>query len=88
MRTRGEQAIPNPNSAEIWHYSKFDLNKNGHIDEFEETMHRSCGSVAIKDDILYIADISGLFHCLNAQTGKPYWTYDLFSSAWGSPLIC
>ena len=50
-------------------------------------MHRSCGTVAIKDDILYISDFSGLFHCLNARTGKPHWTYDLFAQAWGSPLI-
>ena len=83
----GEKAIPNKNSAVIWHYSKFDLNKNGDTDEFEETMHRSCGTVAIKDDILYIADFSGLFHCLNANTGTPYWTYDMFAAAWGSPLI-
>src|SRR5690606_32536675 len=24
---------------------------------------------------------------LNAKTGKPYWTYDLFAQCWGSPLI-
>jgi len=50
-------------------------------------MHRSCGTVAIKDDLLYIADFSGLFHCLDARTGVPHWTYDMFAAAWGSPLI-
>jgi outer membrane protein assembly factor BamB len=50
-------------------------------------MHRSCGTVAIKNDILYIADFSGLFHCLNAKTGERYWTHDMFAAAWGSPLI-
>jgi outer membrane protein assembly factor BamB len=50
-------------------------------------MHRTVGSVAIKDDILYIADFSGLFHCLDAQTGKVHWTYDMLSASWGSPLI-
>ena len=50
-------------------------------------MNRSCGTVAIKDDILYIADFSGIFHCLNAATGKVHWTYDMYSPAWGSPLI-
>ncbi len=82
----GEKAIPNPNSAAVWHYSTFDLNGDGKI-EFEESMHRSCGTVAIKNDILYIADFSGLFHCLDAKSGKPYWTYDMFAAAWGSPLI-
>ena len=50
-------------------------------------MHRSCGTVAIKDDLLYIADFSGLFHCLHAKTGKVNWTYDMLAAAWGSPLI-
>ncbi len=26
-------------------------------------------------------------HCLDAKTGKPYWTYDLNSPVWGSPLL-
>ncbi|MEZ6050689.1 MAG: PQQ-binding-like beta-propeller repeat protein [Planctomycetaceae bacterium] len=81
-----EQTVENPDSAEIWHYTGGDTNDNGEID-WEEEMHRSCGTVAIKDDILYISDFSGLFHCLNARTGEPYWTYDLFAQAWGSPLI-
>lgn len=82
----GDLARPNPNSAVIWHYSEFDQNGDGEV-EFEETMHRSCGTVAIRDDILYIADFSGLFHCLHADTGKVNWTYDMLSAAWGSPLI-
>jgi outer membrane protein assembly factor BamB len=82
----GDLARPNPNSAVVWHYSQFDQNNDGEID-FEETMHRSCGTVAIRDDVLYIADFSGLFHCLNAQTGAVHWTYDLLAAAWGSPLV-
>ena len=83
---KGEKAIPNPNSAAIWEYASHDANEDGEL-EFEETMHRSCGTVAIKDDLLYVADFSGLFHCLDAQTGKPHWTYDMFAASWSSPLI-
>jgi outer membrane protein assembly factor BamB len=82
----GDVARPNPNSAAVWHYANYDLNKNGKI-EFEETMHRTCGTVAIKDGLLFVADFSGLFHCLDAKTGVPYWTYDMLAAAWGSPLI-
>ncbi|MCC9606647.1 PQQ-binding-like beta-propeller repeat protein [Blastopirellula sp. JC732] len=82
----GEVAVDNPNSAVIWHYGGEDFDGDGRI-SFEETMHRSIGTVAIKDDILYISDFSGLFHCLNAKTGKRYWTYDMLAAAWGSPLI-
>ncbi|MCG8450589.1 MAG: PQQ-binding-like beta-propeller repeat protein [Pirellulales bacterium] len=82
----GDFHRPNPNSAVVWHYSEFDQNDDGEID-FEETMHRSCGTVAIRDNVLYIADFSGLFHCLDATTGKVNWTYDMLAAAWGSPLI-
>jgi len=50
-------------------------------------MHRTCGTVAIKDDLLYIADFSGLFHCVDAKTGVPYWTHDLLAACWGSAMI-
>jgi outer membrane protein assembly factor BamB len=84
---RGETIVFNPNSGVVWHYTGGDWNGNGVIDDFVEEMHRSLGSPAIKDDILYIADFSGLFHCLNAKTGRPYWTFDMLSETWSSPLI-
>ena len=89
--SKGEKAIPNPNSAAIWHYDAVDRNKNGKK-EFEESMHRTMGSVAIKDDLLFVTDIGGLVHCVDAKKtvdGKPvvYWTHDMFSQAWGSVLI-
>jgi len=88
---KGEAAVDNPNSAVVWHYTYADQNGDGQRD-FEEEMHRSCGTVAIKDDVLYIADFSGLVHCLDAKgtgDGNPivHFTYDMFAQAWGSPLI-
>jgi outer membrane protein assembly factor BamB len=82
----GDFARPNPNTAAVWHYSEVDQNGDDKID-FEETMHRTVGSVAIKDGILYIADFSGLFHCVDAKSGQRHWTYDMLSAAWGSPLV-
>ena len=83
---KGDFARPNPNTAAVWHYSEFDENGDKKI-EFNEIMHRTLGSVAIKDGILYIADYSGLVHCLDAKTGKRHWVYDMLSASWGSPLI-
>jgi outer membrane protein assembly factor BamB len=95
----GEKVVANPNNAVIWHYSEVDSNGDGKI-KFEETMHRSIGTVAIKNDILFVSDFSGLFHCMDARkvdkskknpdgTFPPavYWKYDMFAAAWGSPLI-
>ncbi len=88
---KGEVEVDNPNSGAVWHYHVADRNQDGTID-FEEEMHRTIGTVAIKDDLLYISDYSGLVHCLDAKgskDGQPivHFTYDMLSLSWGSPLI-
>lgn len=50
-------------------------------------MHRTLGIVAVKDNLLVIADLAGLVHCLDAKTGKVHWTHDMLASVWGSPLM-
>jgi outer membrane protein assembly factor BamB len=70
--TKGEREIKNPNSAAVWHY---------------DGIHRSLGTPVIKDDILYIADFSGIVHCVDAKTGRGQWTYDMFAAAWSSGLV-
>lgn len=80
---KGDVEKPNPNSAAVWHY----LGNDPKQKKFEETMHRTMGGVAIKNDLLFVADISGLFHCIDAKTGKAHWTYDMLAGSWSSPLI-
>ncbi len=82
----GDFTRPNPNSAAVWHYEGQDIDGDGKL-AFEEQMHRTCGTVAIKDDILYVADFSGLVHCLDAKTGKQLWTHDMLAASWASPLV-
>jgi outer membrane protein assembly factor BamB len=43
--------------------------------------------VAIKQGLLFVADFSGLFHCLDVKTGQPLWTHDMLAASWGSPLL-
>lgn len=92
VKEDGEVARPNPNSGVVWHYSNYDLNGDGTTENaFEETMHRTIGTVTVKQDdkgnhLLFLADFSGLVHCVDAKTGKPYWTYDMLAAAWGSAL--
>jgi outer membrane protein assembly factor BamB len=86
IEENGEVAVDNPNSGVVWHYDKYDQDGDGEI-AWEEEMHRSCGTVAIRDGLLYIADFSGLFHCLDAKSGKVHWTYDMLAASWASPLI-
>ena len=58
----------------VWHFGNQDYN-------------RTMSTVAIDDDLLYTADLSGFVYCLNAHTGEHYWTYDTFAAIWGSPFV-
>ncbi len=77
----GDFERENPNSAAVWHY----IGEDPKV--FETTMHRTMGTVSIKNNLLYVLDFGGLFHCVDAKTGKGHWTYDMFAESWGSPLI-
>lgn len=81
VESEGDMEKANPNSAVVWKYEGADTKK------FEQTMHRATGGATIKDDILVIADFGGIVHCVDAKTGKAYWTHDLFAAAWAAPLI-
>lgn len=82
----GEVAVDNPNSGVVWHYDGFDFNGDGKV-ESGEKMHRTSCRPAIADGLLFVTDYYGLAHCLDAQTGKPHWTCDMFACVYGTPLI-
>jgi outer membrane protein assembly factor BamB len=73
LRTKRD-AKPNPNSAVAWHYGDRDFN-------------RSMSTVAIDGDMVIAADLAGYVHCLDRETGKPFWKHDMLASVWGSPSI-
>ena len=87
-RPVGRRAWSGPirNSAAVWHYAGRRRPADGKRD-FKDTMHRTLGMAAVQDNLLVIADLAGLVHCLDARTGKAHWTYDMISAVWGSPLI-
>jgi outer membrane protein assembly factor BamB len=45
---------------------------------------RTISTASIKDDLLYIAELDGYLHCLDAKTGASYWDYDFKTSVWAS----
>jgi outer membrane protein assembly factor BamB len=59
-------------SGVIWHYDK---------------IRRSISTGAIYDGMLFYPDFSGFLHCLDAKTGKVFWTHDMFAAVWGSPMV-
>ena len=74
---------PNPNSCEVWRYGWDDKRKWAPRDfKFGRTMSTAC----IVDGLIYIAEVQGYLHCLDAKTGKQYWVYDTKTEIWGSPF--
>ncbi|MDB6111278.1 MAG: Pyrrolo-quinoline quinone [Pedosphaera sp.] len=61
-------------TAKLWSYDK---------------IHRSISTVSIDPatGLLFVGDFSGFLHCLDAETGKLYWTHDMKAHMWGSTLV-
>ncbi len=73
---------PNPNSGLVWHYGgPADARKIGRNYYFGRTM----STCAIHDGLVYIAELAGYLHCLDAKTGKVYWDHDTKAPIWSSP---
>ncbi len=63
-----------------------DITKEGAVWTYQG-VGRTISTVSIADGLLYIAEYAGKIHCLNADTGEPYWIYDTQSRIWGSTLV-
>ncbi|HSR52635.1 MAG TPA: PQQ-binding-like beta-propeller repeat protein [Acidobacteriota bacterium] len=52
-----------------------------------DDFHRTMSTAAIKDGILYIADLSGFLYALDADSGEELWQHDVFAAVWGSAFV-
>jgi len=50
-------------------------------------LDRTLATPAIRDGLLYIADVAGRVHCLEADTGKVVWVHETGADAWSSALL-
>jgi len=72
---------PNPDSAVEWVYGGNDDRKYVPRDfKFGRTMSSAC----VVDGVVYISELAGYLHCLDAKTGKKFWQYDCKGAIWGS----
>ncbi len=76
---------PNPNSAMVWHYGGPVLPKDKGKINRNYYFGRTMSTCAIHEDILYVAELAGFLHCLDANTGQVYWTHDTEAASWSSP---
>lgn len=65
-----------------------DITKTGKIWDYKG-IHRSISTVSLdpENGLLFVGDFSGFVHCLDAETGKLYWTHDMKAHMWGSTLV-
>ena len=46
-----------------------------------------CSTPSIHDGLVYISDCGGKVHCVDAETGKPYWVHNAGGEMWASTLV-
>lgn len=78
------KAPVNKDSALAWHYGGVGTEKTripGHQYVFGRTLSTAC----VHDGLVYIAELAGYLHVLDAETGERYWHYNTRSPIWSSP---
>jgi outer membrane protein assembly factor BamB len=46
-----------------------------------------CSTPSIHDGLVCVADCAGKVHCVDAQTGRPYWVHEAGGEIWASTLL-
>ena len=52
-----------------------------------ESIGRSVSTASVADGLIYLAEFSGIVHCLDAASGRSVWDHDTEGHIWGSTLL-
>ena len=63
-----------------------DITQTGCVWSYKD-LDRTLSTVSIADGLLYIADVAGRIHCLDAETGRRQWIYETKAETWASTLV-
>jgi outer membrane protein assembly factor BamB len=77
-----EKGKANPNSGVVWHFGGMAAKGAGR----DYVFGRSISACAVHDGLVYVAELDGFVHCLDAKTGEKRWEEDLKAGVWASPL--
>jgi outer membrane protein assembly factor BamB len=79
------QAPVNQVSGLVWHYGGPTDAKTAEETGRDYVFGRTISTAAIYDGLVYISELEGYLHCLDAKTGKKYWDHNFKADIWGSP---
>lgn len=79
------KAEVNKNSGLVWHYGGMNDPQTAEKTGRDYVFGRTVCTCALHDGLLYVSELAGYLHCLDAKTGRKYWDYDLKAEVWGSP---
>jgi outer membrane protein assembly factor BamB len=63
-----------------------DITQTGKVWSYDG-LDRSLATATIADGLVYIADVAGRIHCLDADTGHCYWVHETGNETWGGALV-
>jgi outer membrane protein assembly factor BamB len=63
-----------------------DISQTGRV-WVNEKIGRSVSTASVADGLVYVAELSGFVHCLDASTGEEVWKHDTEGHIWGSTLV-
>ena len=75
----------NPNSAKVWHFGGPATPADQKTLRRNYYFGRTMSTCAVHDGLVYAADLNGNFNCLDAATGKLYWSHFTGAETWSSP---
>jgi outer membrane protein assembly factor BamB len=63
-----------------------DITRAGEVWSYPLVRH-TLSTAAVHDGLVFVSDCGRLVHCVDAASGKPYWTHELQGEMWASPMV-
>jgi len=65
---------------------KGDISKTGLVWRYKG-IGRAISTLAIAEGLLFVAETSGMVHCIDAKSRRPLWRHNADGEIWGSTLV-